>query len=351
MTNLEYLDLQSNVIKEIKGLDNLKKLTYLDLSENEFIEEIKGLDTLTKLEILKMATNKIKEIKNLSSLINLRELSLYKCDPFLMNDLVTEYTLKLNEFILKRRDIKELNFYENEDQKRNEYRYKHFIREIKGLDNLINLEDLDLRGNYFTEIKGLDNLVNLKTLKLDYNQISIIKGLENLKSLKFLSVSNNNLFQIPELPYLGNESVGASNPQKFVEYCKHKKLRKKLEENPAISEGEFKALRVLESLISIELPLLNSLDELKNKVGIYVIKRHILGINLSSCHLSFFPEPLTSFPFIEYLDLSNNALTDYPINIGEYEPFNKLKEIVISGNKIPEEKIKELRNAFSGNFH
>jgi Leucine-rich repeat (LRR) protein len=37
------------------------------------------------------------------------------------------------------------------------------MREIKGLDNLVNLKRLYISENEITEIKGLDNLVNLQT--------------------------------------------------------------------------------------------------------------------------------------------------------------------------------------------
>ncbi len=75
------------------------------------------------------------------------------------------------------------------------------ISEIKGLENLKNLECLYLRNNNIIEIEGLENITNLKNLDLRNNNISEIKGLENLKNLEDLDLRNNN---IAELKGLGN---------------------------------------------------------------------------------------------------------------------------------------------------
>ncbi|MFX1364411.1 MAG: hypothetical protein ACFFCE_01015 [Promethearchaeota archaeon] len=57
-------------MKEIKGLENLKKLELLDLHKNE-ITEIKGLDNLEKLKWLDLSHNQIIEFKGLDKLNNL----------------------------------------------------------------------------------------------------------------------------------------------------------------------------------------------------------------------------------------------------------------------------------------
>jgi len=76
------------------------------------------------------------------------------------------------------------------------------ITEIKGLENLIKLKKLNLRQNQIKEIKGLENLVNLQVLNLNYNQITEIKGLDNLVNLKKLGFSNNKLTEIKGLDKL-----------------------------------------------------------------------------------------------------------------------------------------------------
>ncbi len=78
------------------------------------------------------------------------------------------------------------------------------ITEIKGLDNLVNLLQLNLSHNHITEIKGLDNLVNLQYLNLNDNQITEIKDLDNLVNLQYLDLSYNQITEIKGLTHLDN---------------------------------------------------------------------------------------------------------------------------------------------------
>ena len=78
------------------------------------------------------------------------------------------------------------------------------ITEIKGLDNLVNLRELDLSYNRITEIKGLNNLVNLQKLDLSDNMITEIKGLDNLTNLQKLDLSNNMITEIKNIDNLSN---------------------------------------------------------------------------------------------------------------------------------------------------
>lgn len=76
------------------------------------------------------------------------------------------------------------------------------ITEIKGLENLINLEALILSDNQITEIKGLETLTNLEKLLLCNNRITEIKGLENLTSLRELILNGNQINEIKSLDTL-----------------------------------------------------------------------------------------------------------------------------------------------------
>jgi Leucine-rich repeat (LRR) protein len=52
---------------------------------------------------------------------------------------------------------------------------------------------LDLSFNAIKEISGLDTLVNLTDLSLYNNQITGLKGLDNCKLLNVLSIGNNKI--------------------------------------------------------------------------------------------------------------------------------------------------------------
>ncbi|MHA1491643.1 MAG: leucine-rich repeat domain-containing protein, partial [Promethearchaeota archaeon] len=61
------------------------------------------------------------------------------------------------------------------------------ITDIKGLEKKYSIiEELDLSHNRIREIKGLENFINLKVLNLNHNQITHIEGLDHLKKLQKL---------------------------------------------------------------------------------------------------------------------------------------------------------------------
>ena len=81
--------------------------------------------------------------------------------------------------------------------------YKNII-EIKGLDNLVNLKVLNLRGNKITEIKNIDTLVNLHELDLSYNKIIEIKNIDTMVNLHCLYLSYNMITEIKNIDTLVN---------------------------------------------------------------------------------------------------------------------------------------------------
>ena len=113
LSELEILNLGSNKIREIKGLDNLENLEILHLISNE-IKEIKGLENLHNLKELYLRGNQIEELKGLENLTSLQRLD-----------------LSWNN-----------------------------ISKIQGLDNLTNLEVLWIAGNQLQKIENLENQKN-----------------------------------------------------------------------------------------------------------------------------------------------------------------------------------------------
>ena len=73
------------------------------------------------------------------------------------------------------------------------------LKQIKGLEKLTDLEELNLYQNDLTSISGLDNLKNLKILNLGENKLSFISGLDNLESLEVLLLDNNIIRKISGL--------------------------------------------------------------------------------------------------------------------------------------------------------
>ena len=82
--------------------------------------------------------------------------------------------------------------------------YNNQLTELKGLDKLVNLEDLDCHSNQLTELKGLDKLVNLEWLNCRSNQLTELKGLDKLVNLEELYCENNQLTELKGLDKLFN---------------------------------------------------------------------------------------------------------------------------------------------------
>ena len=228
LKNLEILNLEWNKIGEIKNLQNLVNLKELNLSDNKDISKIRGLRKLKTLEILRLYNNySIDEIEGLEGLKNLRILDISKDSGMIDLELASKAITWIAPFE-EGMDVKE--YTKNQESLNKKYmecrkkleNNRDYIREIKGLNTLTNLEELYLVGNSIAEIKGLGRLKKIRILDLSKNKIKEIKGLENLKNLKTLVLTNNNIIPIEGLEGLENDS-GVSEPQKFVEYCYEKK--------------------------------------------------------------------------------------------------------------------------------
>lgn len=144
--SLQELDLYDNLISHIRGLDELKHLTSLDLSFNK-IKHIKHINHLKDLKDLYFVSNKISNIDGLDELVHLRQLELGS----------------------------------------------NRIREIKNLDSLAALEELWVAKNKITQISGLSNLSNLRLLSIQSNRISDLSPLREVPQLEELYVSHNML--------------------------------------------------------------------------------------------------------------------------------------------------------------
>ena len=141
-----YNQADTNKIGDLKVLSSLTNLRKLDIFrfklDNKHLRQISSLTHLTKLGLFE---NKINDIKPLSNLINLREL-------FIGNDKISD---------------------------------------IKPLSNLNNLKDLRLSGTQISDIKPISNLTNLTRLNLRVNQISDIQSLSSLTNLQSLFLKGN----------------------------------------------------------------------------------------------------------------------------------------------------------------
>lgn len=78
------------------------------------------------------------------------------------------------------------------------------IYDISGIENLVNLEELDLSANKVSDITPLKGLTKLKYLHLDYNKVNNIEPLKGLRNLEVLSLYNTLISDITPLKNMIN---------------------------------------------------------------------------------------------------------------------------------------------------
>ncbi|KAI9748316.1 MAG: hypothetical protein M4579_007257 [Chaenotheca gracillima] len=186
---LEDLDLYDNLIGHIKGLEDLVNLTSLDLSFNK-IKHIKKVDHLKELRDIYFVQNKIGKIEGLDGLVKLRNLE-----------------LAANRI----REIENLDHLTGLEEL---WLGKNKITELKNLSPLTNLKILSIQSNRLTSLSNLEPLLALEELYVSHNGITEISGLDNNKSLRVLDISNNRIAHLQNLSHLTHlEELWASNNQ------------------------------------------------------------------------------------------------------------------------------------------
>jgi len=155
LKNLTHLNLQSNSLKDISGLEHFKKLIDLTLYDNEIVD-ISVLSELKNLNYLNIGSNNLTKISSLAKLKKLVVLQLYS----------------------------------------------NVIKDISPLSHLTNIEHLNLHSNQLTDISPLYELTTLIFLRLSHNNITNLSPIANLKSLKELYLTKNEISDITPLSEL-----------------------------------------------------------------------------------------------------------------------------------------------------
>ena len=178
------------------------------------------------------------------------------------------------------------------------------ITEIKGIDKLVNLQQLDLTYNKITEIKGLDKLVNLQQLDLYNNQITEIKAIDNLVNLQILYLSNNQITEIKAIDNLVNLQTICLYNNQIIEIKGIDNLvnLQKL----SLSNNKITEIKAIDNLINLQdLSLCNNkiteikaIDNLVNLQYLDLRNNQITELSLNLCNLRN----------IEYFNYSNNPI-------------------------------------------
>ncbi|KAJ5893382.1 Leucine rich repeats (2 copies) [Penicillium taxi] len=237
--NLNELDLYDNLISHIKGLEDFKDISTLDLSFNK-IKHIKNISHLEKLTDLFLVQNKVSKIEGLEGQTVLRNLELGANRIREIENLET--LIALEELWLG----------------------KNKITEMKNLDALNNLRIISIQSNRLTSITGVSKLPNLEELYLSHNAVTELSGLESNTTLRILDFSNNQVSHLEHLSTLKNlEELWGSNNQlaSFEEVERELKDKEKLqtvyfEGNPLQTNGP----AVYRNKVRLTLPQIVQID-------------------------------------------------------------------------------------------
>lgn len=193
---IDYVDLSSNGIKDLKGIEHLQSVETLDLSKNE-ISDLTPLQGLTNLKHLILSDNQIEDVSPLSFLENLEVLVL------------TGNKVKDVSSLNNNQRLKWIDLNHNE------------LTSIEPLANIKEIEVISAEWNQIKTIPDFANNKNLKVLKLDRNEISDLSPLAGKEKLLDLTVSNNNITSIHPLNglkhlrslYIGENPIDVNDPR------------------------------------------------------------------------------------------------------------------------------------------
>lgn len=171
-TGLTSLTLRNCGLTSLLGFEGLTELTYLDLGEN-VLRNLTPLSNLKKLQELHLDHNAVVGLTALQNLTALKKLDLSYNSIVNLNPLATLHTLQ------------QLNLRSN------------LITNINAIGRLTTLGYLDLSYNKITSISVLSSCKNLSELLITNNQITSLSPLSQFVKLERLDFSHNNVTILP----------------------------------------------------------------------------------------------------------------------------------------------------------
>jgi len=310
MTKLKNLTItNTKTLESLSGIENFKRLEYVDLSNNGLID-VKQLGSLNRLTEIVLNNNKISDITELKSLPQLKKLHVEQ------NKIDFNKTSEFEGF----KSLQELYIKTNN------------ICRTEALSTLENLEFLDISDN------NLGNRFNDLSCSLEKPDFSFIKEIPSLRVLYARSnglnsletIQDVNIKHITELDFSNNE-ITTIEP---------------LVLNESLLEGNLKILSLnhneIKDVYGINaLKTLTSLTLNNNQIGIngdliepvYALE-NLVNLDLSHNEISELPSliegDVIKLPKIDTLNVSFNNLTE----INKLTEHDNLKNIILNNNQI-----------------
>lgn len=248
---------------------DLLHITHLDASGRD-INRLEGIENLRQLVVLDLSDNRILDLSPLRTLYKLRELNLDNTSLFRPSAANLE---DLSGLPLRILSMNNNWFYHGGLQR---------ISDVSLFGRFTSLEELALADNHIEDISPLSALENLRRLDLRGNQVTGIGPLAGMPALEELNLRDNDITDLEALSGLGN-----------LAYLN-------LHSNPEIrSIAPLESLTGLETLILRNVPVGEDIRALRNMT-------RLQRLNISNCGLEDLAalEDLTK---LVYLDINLNS--------------------------------------------
>lgn len=186
LTQLEYLDLSKNTLRNINILGEMKNLKELYLANNA-ITSLDALSGLTEVETLDVSYNSIHTLEPLRGMYNTMTVLL-----------ASHNQLDSINGIPDLQKIKKLDLSHNQ------------ISDVTALILLAEMNELDLSNNALTSIRGFEMLMQLQRLKLAHNEITELPPFQATCQLVTIDISYNQITDLEPLaglPWLNSVNV------------------------------------------------------------------------------------------------------------------------------------------------
>ena len=190
--NLKDINLSNNYIDEISSLNNNKDLISINLSNNN-IKDISSLSASSNLKNLNVGENIVNNngasvVKNFNKLenLNISNGSITSIDTLKNLTMLKGINLDGNKIL----DLSPLNNKQNlEVLSLSDCNINN--NQLKSINSLNNLKEIDISNNNITSIESLNNSKNIVYLDVSENEIKDISSLSQFNKIEDLDISNN----------------------------------------------------------------------------------------------------------------------------------------------------------------
>ncbi len=187
-TELTYLDLSQNSIRDLSALADMGKLEYLDLSENA-ITRADAITDLTALRTLDLSYNSLITTEPLASLTGLEKLDVSANSLFTLDgiDALTELTW----FAASQNNLIDVDVLASCTKLKTLIVSNNTILNLRVLENHLQLEYLDFSYNNLTSLPTFSADCQLVLINGGYNQLSSLDKLAVLEKLEYVYMDYN----------------------------------------------------------------------------------------------------------------------------------------------------------------